>query len=206
MQEKHNQNPWKQALDSAQSSWFRIYSELCRRQDRPTYLEDCRARISQDWTLALPVAKDLLVAGYRMNGEGDAPLLDLLQIWGAVRPCLARRRDYRCCSAPVRPSQGSLPCGSAFSLVGGNLSREQTWTGTMIGPKSPIGFMRRQTPPGRFDRYNMQIAESTPAWLRSVSKKASSSVRISKKCLSGLELYFTHTLRGFWSEAEGLSR
>ncbi len=117
MQEKHNQNPWKQALDSAHSSWFRIYSELCRRQDRPTYLEDCRARISQDWTLALPVAKDLerkkkyaevvascaaalrsflhlregeewelrkdlLVAGYRMNGEGDAPLLDLLQIWG----------------------------------------------------------------------------------------------------------------------------
>ena len=117
IQAKRDQKPWKQVLDSAHSGWFRIYTELCRAPDRPAYLENCRALISQDWTLALPVAKDLerkkkhaeimvlcaaamrsflhlrevekwelrkdlLVAGYRMNGEGDAPLLDLLQIWG----------------------------------------------------------------------------------------------------------------------------
>ena len=117
IQRKRNQSPWKQALESAHSSWFRIYSELCRRQDPSAYLKDCRARISQDWTLALPVAKDLerkknyaqasglcaaalssflrlpqgekwelrknLLAGsYRMNGEGNTPLQNLLQIWG----------------------------------------------------------------------------------------------------------------------------
>jgi hypothetical protein len=118
IQAKRDQKPWKQALDSAHSGWFRIYTELCRGQDRPAYLENCRARISQDWTLALPVAKDLergkkyaeilalcaaalrsflhlregekwelreelLVsrAGYRVNGQWDARLLDLLQIW-----------------------------------------------------------------------------------------------------------------------------
>jgi hypothetical protein len=119
IQAKRDQKPWKQALDSAHSSWFRIYKELCRSQDRPAYLENCRVRISQDWTLALPVAKDLerrkkhaeilalcaaalrsflylregerwelreelLVAraGYRLNGQLDARLPDLLQIWG----------------------------------------------------------------------------------------------------------------------------
>ena len=119
IQAKRDQNPWKQALDSAHSGWFRIYTELCRGQDRPAYLENCRARISQDWTLALPVAKDLerrkkyaeilvlcaaalrsflhlregenwelrqelLVAraGYRVNRQWDARVLDLLQIWG----------------------------------------------------------------------------------------------------------------------------
>jgi hypothetical protein len=59
IQAKREQEPWKQALDRAHSSWFQIYKRLCRGQDRPAYLEDCRARISQDWTLALPVAKDL---------------------------------------------------------------------------------------------------------------------------------------------------
>jgi hypothetical protein len=119
IQAKRDQKPWKQALDSAHSGWFRIYTELCRGQDRPAYLENCRARVSQDWTLALPVAKDLerkkkhaeilalcaaalrsflhlregekcelreellvVRAGYRLNGQWDARLLDLLQIWG----------------------------------------------------------------------------------------------------------------------------
>jgi hypothetical protein len=59
IQAKLDQEPWKQALDQAHSSWFQIYKRLCRGQDRPAYLEDCRARISQDWTLALPVAKGL---------------------------------------------------------------------------------------------------------------------------------------------------
>jgi hypothetical protein len=59
IQAKRDQKPWKQALDSVHSGWFRIYTELCRGQDRPAYLENCRARISQDWTLTLPVAKDL---------------------------------------------------------------------------------------------------------------------------------------------------
>ena len=59
IQAKRDQNPWKQALGSAYSGWFQIYKELCRTQDRPAYLESCRARISQDWTLALPVVKEL---------------------------------------------------------------------------------------------------------------------------------------------------
>jgi hypothetical protein len=119
IQAKRDQKPWKPALDSARSGWFQVYMELCRGQDRPAYLENCRARISLDWTLALPVAKDLerrkkhaeilavctaamrsflhlregekwelreelLVAraGYRLNGQWDAPLMNLLQIWG----------------------------------------------------------------------------------------------------------------------------
>ena len=59
IQAKREQNPWKQALSSAHSVWFQIYKDLCRGQDRPAYLENCRARISQDWALALPVIKDL---------------------------------------------------------------------------------------------------------------------------------------------------
>lgn len=119
IQAKRDEKPWKQALDSAHSSWFRIYKELCRSQDRPAYFENCRTRISQDWTLALPVAKhlehrkehveilgvcaaalgsflrlregekwelrkELLVArvGDRLNGQSDARLRDLLEIWG----------------------------------------------------------------------------------------------------------------------------
>ncbi len=119
IQAKRDQKAWKQALDSAHSGWFRIYTELCRSQDRPAYLENCRARIGQDWTLALPVAKDLehrkkyaeilalcaaalrsflhlregekwelreellvVRAGYQLNGQWDARLLNLLQIWG----------------------------------------------------------------------------------------------------------------------------
>jgi hypothetical protein len=119
IQANRHEKPWKEALDSAHSVWFRIYSELCRSQDRPAYLESCRARISQDWTLALPVVKDLerrkkyaetlilcaaavrsflylregenwelpeklliACAGYRVNGQFDARLLELLKIWG----------------------------------------------------------------------------------------------------------------------------
>jgi hypothetical protein len=59
IQAKRGREPWKQALEEAHSSWFQIYKELSRSGDRPSYLADCRARISQDWTLAMPVAKDL---------------------------------------------------------------------------------------------------------------------------------------------------
>jgi hypothetical protein len=59
IQAKRDEKPWKQALDSAHSGWFQIYKELCRSQDPPAYFENCRAGISQDWTLALPVAKHL---------------------------------------------------------------------------------------------------------------------------------------------------
>ena len=59
IQAKRDEKPWKQALDSAHSGWFQIYKELCRSQDLPAYFENCRARIIEDWTLALPVAKHL---------------------------------------------------------------------------------------------------------------------------------------------------
>ena len=54
------EDSWKKVLNSAHSGWFNIYKDLCRGQDRSGYLETCRARISQDWSLALPVAKELV--------------------------------------------------------------------------------------------------------------------------------------------------
>ena len=59
IQANREQTPWRQVLSSAHSGWFQVYKDLCRSQDRPAYLENCRVRISQDWTLALPVVKDL---------------------------------------------------------------------------------------------------------------------------------------------------
>ncbi|MFH1723326.1 MAG: hypothetical protein ABII00_01770 [Elusimicrobiota bacterium] len=50
---------WKKVLESAHSGWFRLYQDLCRGQDRSAYLESCRDRISDDWSLALPVVKNL---------------------------------------------------------------------------------------------------------------------------------------------------
>lgn len=54
-----DEDRWKEVLNSAHSEWFLIYKDLCRGQDRPGYLETCRARISQDWSLAIPVIKEL---------------------------------------------------------------------------------------------------------------------------------------------------
>jgi hypothetical protein len=119
IQAKRNQSPWKQVLGRAHSGWFGIYQELCRSLDHPAYLESCRARISQEWTLALPVMRSLerrkdhaetlsvcdaalrsflhlgeggnfnlgeqllvVRAGYRLDGQPDARLLDLLEICG----------------------------------------------------------------------------------------------------------------------------
>src|ERR1035441_8227535 len=127
IQERSAHSPWKEALGSAHSAWFQIYKELCRAQDRPAYLENCRARIGQDWTLALPVIKDLdrrkdhagvleicaaalrsflylregetwelqehlLIerAGYRVGGELDGRLLDLLGTWQQAAKTLDR--------------------------------------------------------------------------------------------------------------------
>ncbi|MDO8806701.1 MAG: hypothetical protein Q7R35_19990 [Elusimicrobiota bacterium] len=50
---------WKKVLNSAHSDWFLVYKDLCRSQDRAGYLETCRSRISQDWSLAIPVIKEL---------------------------------------------------------------------------------------------------------------------------------------------------
>ena len=54
-----DENRWKKVLNSAHSGWFGIYKDLCRGQDRSGYLETCRARISQEWSLAIPVIKEL---------------------------------------------------------------------------------------------------------------------------------------------------
>ncbi|MBI4423507.1 MAG: hypothetical protein HY554_07265 [Elusimicrobia bacterium] len=54
-----DEDRWKKVLNSAHSGWFRIYKDLCRGQDRSGYLETCRARISEDWSLAVPVVKEL---------------------------------------------------------------------------------------------------------------------------------------------------
>lgn len=127
IQERCAHSPWKEALGSAHSAWFQVYKGLCRGQDRPAYLENCRARIGQDWTLALPVIKDLdrrkhhaevveicaaalrsflylregetwelrehlLIerAGYRIEGELDGRLLDLLETWQQAAKTLHR--------------------------------------------------------------------------------------------------------------------
>lgn len=54
-----DEDRWKKVLNSAHSGWFKIYKDLCRGQDRSEYLETCRSRISQDWSLAIPVVKEL---------------------------------------------------------------------------------------------------------------------------------------------------
>lgn len=62
-----DEDHWKKVLNSAHSGWFLIYKDLCRGQDRSGYLETCRARISQDWSLAIPVIKEL--ARKKVNEE-----------------------------------------------------------------------------------------------------------------------------------------
>ncbi|MFA5786392.1 MAG: hypothetical protein WDA71_05305 [Actinomycetota bacterium] len=53
-------DPWKSALGSAYSGWFRLHQTLSRRWDRVSYTEAARAGVDQDWTLALPLLDDLL--------------------------------------------------------------------------------------------------------------------------------------------------
>lgn len=55
-----DEDRWEKVLNSAHSGWFGVYKDLCRGQDRSGYLETCRARISQDWSLAIPVVKELM--------------------------------------------------------------------------------------------------------------------------------------------------
>lgn len=50
---------WKEALGASRLSWFNLRQDLSRGLDRPAYLAGCREKIAQDWTLAVPVAKDL---------------------------------------------------------------------------------------------------------------------------------------------------
>lgn len=59
IQLNRQENHWRKALDSAHSPWFRIYKDMCRGYDPSSYLENCRAKIDQDWTLALPVIRNL---------------------------------------------------------------------------------------------------------------------------------------------------
>ena len=58
-----DEDRWKKVLNSAHSGWFLIYQDLCRGQDHSGYLETCRTKISQDWSLAVPVVKDLARKG-----------------------------------------------------------------------------------------------------------------------------------------------
>lgn len=58
-----DEDRWMKVLNSARSGWFLIYQDLCRGQDRSGYLETCRAKISQDWSLAVPVVKALVRKG-----------------------------------------------------------------------------------------------------------------------------------------------
>jgi hypothetical protein len=58
-----DEDRWKKVLNSARSGWFLIYKDLCRGQDHSGYLETCRTKISQDWSLAVPVVKDLARKG-----------------------------------------------------------------------------------------------------------------------------------------------
>jgi len=59
MRSNRQEAHWRKALDNARSTWFRIYKELSRGHDRAGYLENCEAKIDQDWTLALPVIRNL---------------------------------------------------------------------------------------------------------------------------------------------------
>ena len=51
---------WERALACPDSAWFLIYQELCRDVRPELYLESCRENVATDWTLAVPVATDLV--------------------------------------------------------------------------------------------------------------------------------------------------
>lgn len=50
---------WTHVLEMTHSPWFRIFQDLSRRWKRETYIDACRQNISRDWTLALPVIREL---------------------------------------------------------------------------------------------------------------------------------------------------
>jgi len=50
---------WSHVLGMTYSPWFRVFQDLSRRWKRETYIESCRQNISRDWTLALPVIREL---------------------------------------------------------------------------------------------------------------------------------------------------
>jgi hypothetical protein len=50
---------WSHVLGMTHLPWFRIFQDLSRRWKPETYIESCRQNISRDWTLALPVIREL---------------------------------------------------------------------------------------------------------------------------------------------------
>ena len=50
---------WNHVLGMTCSPWFRVFQDLSRRWKRETYIESCHQNISRDWTLALPVIREL---------------------------------------------------------------------------------------------------------------------------------------------------
>lgn len=60
IREARGVDPWKTALASAYSDWFRLHQALSRRWDHASYTAAARAGVAQDWTLALPLLGDLL--------------------------------------------------------------------------------------------------------------------------------------------------
>lgn len=52
--------PWKDALASPHTPWFRIAVALARRWDRPLHDALSRSHIDRDWTLAVPLLDELV--------------------------------------------------------------------------------------------------------------------------------------------------
>ncbi len=93
---------WKEALGSPHSGWFGVYQRLCRLKDPARFLESCRVNISEDWKLALPVARNLLAKrafedAIRISGEGLRSFLNLHTgpAWDPKEFLLAGHRGYR---------------------------------------------------------------------------------------------------------------
>lgn len=93
---------WKEALGSPHSGWFTMYQGLCRLKAPARYLQSCRVNISEDWKLALPVARKLLAKkafedAIRISEEGIRTFLGLgkSQAWDPKEVLLAGHQVYR---------------------------------------------------------------------------------------------------------------
>lgn len=59
LEEHRGKAHWAKELESPRSGWFQIHKALAERWDPALFAETCHANIAVDWTLALPLLKDL---------------------------------------------------------------------------------------------------------------------------------------------------
>jgi len=92
---------WSEALSDAHGAWFRARQELARKWDPSLFSRESRAKIAQDWHLALPLVEERLRArdpadALAIVDEALRALLGLegKQAWDPREGVLLRHRAY----------------------------------------------------------------------------------------------------------------